>query len=263
MLKDKSMTYITLFSSAGVGCHGFQMEGYHCVATNEIIERRMMVQRFNHKCERDSGYVTGDIASNDVKQRIYDEIQKWKGMGNDRIDVVIATPPCQGISVINHKKNERDINRNSLVVESAEIIRRINPRVFIIENVMAFQKTLCVAPEGEIVPIGEYIREVLGNDYVISGRILNFMNYGSNSSRTRTLMIGIDKAYRNNLTPYDLYPEYRKERTLREVIFDFPRLEWGEICGTDFYHAFRIYKPEMRDWIHPLKEGESAFDNED
>lgn len=55
MLKDKSLTYVTLFSSAGVGCHGFQMEGYHCIATNEIIERRMQVQRYNHKCEYDSG----------------------------------------------------------------------------------------------------------------------------------------------------------------------------------------------------------------
>ena len=45
MLKDKSMTYVTLFSSAGVGCHGFQMEGYRCIATNEIIERRMQVHR--------------------------------------------------------------------------------------------------------------------------------------------------------------------------------------------------------------------------
>ena len=55
MLKDKSLTYVTLFSSAGVGCHGFQMEGYRCIATNEIIERRMQVQRCNHKSEFDSG----------------------------------------------------------------------------------------------------------------------------------------------------------------------------------------------------------------
>ena len=88
------------------------------------------------------------------------------------------------------------------------------------------------------------------------------MNYGSNSSRTRTLMIGVDKSYRNNITPYDLYPEFRPEKTLREVIYEFPRLEWGEICPTDFYHAFRTYKPEMREWIHDLKEGESAFDND-
>ena len=262
MLKDKSMTYVTLFSSAGVGCHGFQMEGYRCIATNEIIERRMQVQRCNHKCEYDSGYIVGDITSDVIKQRIYSEIRKWKHKGNDRVDVIIATPPCQGISVINHKKNDKEINRNILVVESVEIIRQINPRFFIFENVMAFQKTLCITPDGRTVPIGEYVREVLGKDYVISGRILNFMNYGSNSSRTRTLMIGVDKAYRNNITPYDLYPEFRPEKTLREVIYDFPRLEWGEIYVDDFYHAFRTYKSEMREWIHDLKEGESAFDND-
>ena len=263
MLKDKSLTYVTLFSSAGVGCHGFQMEGYHCIATNEIIERRMQVQRCNHKCEYDSGYIAGDITSEDIKQRIYDEIHMWEKKGNDRVDVIIATPPCQGISVINHKKNDKEINRNSLVVESVEIIHRIKPRFFILENVMAFQKTLCITPDERTVPIGEYVREVLGKDYIISGRILNFMNYGSNSSRTRTLMIGVDKTYRNNITPYDIYPEFRPEKTLRDIIYDYPRLEWGEICVDDFYHAFRTYKPEMREWIHDLKEGESAFDNAD
>nr|WP_322169213.1 DNA cytosine methyltransferase [Acutalibacter sp. M00118] len=222
----------------------------------------MQVQRCNHKCEYDSGYIVGDITSDVIKQRIYSEIRKWKHKGNDRVDVIIATPPCQGISVINHKKNDKEINRNSLVVESVEIIRQINPRFFIFENVMAFQKTLCITPDERTVPIGEYVREVLGKDYVISGRILNFMNYGSNSSRTRTLMIGVDKAYRNNITPYDLYPEFRPEKTLREVIYDFPRLEWGEIYVDDFYHAFRTYKSEMREWIHDLKEGESAFDND-
>lgn len=263
MLKDNSMTYVTLFSSAGVGCHGFQMEGYRCIATNEIIERRMQVQRYNNKCEYESGYIVGDITTDEIKQRIYDEIYRWKKKGNDRVDVIIATPPCQGISVINHKKNDKEINRNSLVVESVELVRQINPRFFVFENVMAFQKTLCITPDGRTVPIGDYVREVLGSDYIISGRILNFMNYGSNSSRTRTLMIGVDKSYRNNITPYDLYPEFRDEKTLREVIYDFPRLDWGEISENDFYHAFRTYKPEMREWIHDLKEGESAFDNTD
>lgn len=47
MLKDKTMTYISLFSSAGVGCYGFHMEGFECVATNELLPRRMDVQRVN------------------------------------------------------------------------------------------------------------------------------------------------------------------------------------------------------------------------
>ena len=263
MLKNKTMTYVSLFSSAGVGCYGFHMEGFECVATNELLPRRMEVQRANKKCQLDSGYISGDITQPAIKQKIYDEIGKWETRGNDGIDVVIATPPCQGISVINHKKNDREINRNSLVVESVEIIDRIKPRFFIFENVMAFQKTLCITPDEQVMPIGEYIRSALGAEYTISGRILNFMNYGSNSSRTRTLMIGVSKKYRNNITPFDLYPSFRPEKTLREVIFDYPRLTWGEISQSDFYHAFRTYDPAMRPWIHDLKESESAFDNAD
>ena len=104
MLKDKSLTYVSLFSSAGVGCFGFKIEGYHCIATNEIIERRLAVQRYNKKCEFDTGYISGDITKEETKALIYKEIEFWSQKGNDRVDVVIATPPCQGISVINHKE---------------------------------------------------------------------------------------------------------------------------------------------------------------
>ncbi len=265
MLRDKSLTYVSLFSSAGVGCYGFKLEGFHCIATNEIISRRMAIQKYNKKCDLDSGYIVGDITKPEVKEQIYTEIETWEKRGNDRVDVVIATPPCQGISVINHKKNDNDINRNSLVIESVEIIKRIKPRVFIFENVQAFQKTFCITRDDRIVRIGDFIRDELGSDYIITGRVLNFMHYGSNSSRTRTVVIGIDKEYRNIFTPYDLYPSYRPEKTLRDVIGNgqFPPLEWGEICPSDFYHAFRTYDPEMRAWIHDLREGESAFDNAD
>jgi DNA (cytosine-5)-methyltransferase 1 len=239
------------------------MENYHCVATNEILSRRMDVQRANKICDLESGYIDGDISDSETKQKIYDEIIKWQRKGNDRIDVVVATPPCQGISVINHKKNNKEIQRNSLVVESVAIIEKIKPRIFIFENVMAFQKTLCITPDGRNIQIGDYINETLGKEYIITGKIINFMNYGSNSSRTRTLVVGVDKTYRNNIVPYDLFPLFRPEKTLRDVISDFPSLEWGEISKNDFYHAFRTYNPTMRNWISGLKQGESAFDNLD
>lgn len=263
MLKDKSLTYVSLFSCAGVGCYGFVQEGFHCIATNELVDKRLAVQRANNKCELESGYISGDITLESTKNKIYAEISKWQKRGNDRVDVVMATPPCQGISVINHKKNDKDIQRNSLVIEAIEIIEKIKPRIFILENVQAFEKTFCVTDQNEVMRIGDYIRKRLGKEYTISSRVLNFMNYGSNSSRTRTLVIGVLNKYRNNISPYDLFPEYRKEKTLREVIGGFSVLEWGEISQKDFYHAFRVYDEKMRLWIHDLKEGESAFDNED
>lgn len=40
-------TYISLFSSAGIGCYGFKLEGFECIATNELITRRLEIQKFN------------------------------------------------------------------------------------------------------------------------------------------------------------------------------------------------------------------------
>ena len=56
-MKNKKYTYISLFSSAGIGCYGFKMEDFECVATNELIERRLNVQKVNHKCKYESGGV--------------------------------------------------------------------------------------------------------------------------------------------------------------------------------------------------------------
>lgn len=263
MLKDKTLTYISLFSSAGVGCYGFKKSGFECIATNEIIERRLQVQKYNKKCKLESGYICDDITTDETKEKIFDEIKKWKKVGNDRVDVVIATPPCQGMSVANHKKADNEIVRNSLVVESIKIIGLIKPRFFIFENVAAFMKTGCTAPDGTIKAIGDVIAEELSSSYVITSRILNFKNYGSNSSRTRTVVIGVCKELSEYVAPVELYPSFSKEKVLREVISGMSPLEWDEIDENDFYHAFRTYPLEMRPWIHDLKEGECAFDNED
>lgn len=263
MLKDKTLTYISLFSCAGVGCFGFKKAGFECIATNELIERRLNVQKFNNKCRYESGYICDDITTDETKDKIFAEIKKWEKLGNDRVDVLVATPPCQGMSVANHKKAENEIVRNSLVVESIHLIQNINPRFFIFENVAAFMKTGCTAPNGTIKAIGDVIYEELSDKYIIVSRILNFKNYGSNSSRTRTVVIGVSKEMSEYVAPIELYPTHVEEMTLKQVIGNMPKLEWGEICPTDFYHAFRTYPEEMRCWIHDLKEGECAFDNKD
>lgn len=263
MLKDRTLTYISLFSSAGIGCFGFKQEGYQCIATCELLEKRLNIQKYNNKCLLESGYISGDLSKKEIKDNIYSEVKKWMQKGNDRLDVLIATPPCQGISVINHKKNDNDIKRNSLVIESVEMVKNLKPRFFIFENVMAFQKTLCITSDDKVMTIGDFIKSELGKEYVISGKILNFMNYGASSSRTRTIIIGVDNRYKNSISPYELYPAYQKEKTLRDVIFNQPRLEWNEIYNDDFYHAFRTYDEKMIPWIHDLKEYESAFDNKE
>lgn len=185
-------TYISLFSSGGVGCYGFKQEGYECVATVEKIERRLRNQIFNNKCKFDTGYIANDISLDSTKELIFDEIKKWNL--SSAIDVVIATPPCQGMSTANSKKKSSDIYRNSLVVESISIINKIKPKFFVFENVPAFMKTKCIVSD-ETKYIGEYIYESLGKDYNISFKIINFKDYGVPSSRRRCLVIGSNSNY--------------------------------------------------------------------
>ena len=255
-------TYISLFSSSGVGCYGFKQENFECVATNELIARRLQVQKYNNKCKYNSGYICGDILKQDTIDLIYKEIDLWKIKEkiND-ITTIIATPPCQGMSVANHKKKEEQA-RNSLVIESIKLIKNIKPKTFVIENVRAFLNTVCTDVDGSDKKISDAIISNLCSIYKISWKVLNFKDYGSNSSRTRTIVIGVRKDL--NIDPELMFPKQQKEKTIKEVIGDLIPLEhMGEIDPTDIYHSFRKYNPEMRKWIENLKEGESAFDNAD
>lgn len=259
------MTYISLFSSAGVGCYGFKLEEFECIATNELIERRLNIQRYNKKCKYDSGYICGDITSDQTKKQLFDQIKLWQTNEKmDRVDVLIATPPCQGMSVANHKKHDNEIIRNSLVVESIKIIKKVNPRFFVLENVPAFMKTICTDVDGVEKSIFDAIQCNLGNSYSYISQIINFKNYGACSSRQRTLVIGVANDYADEVSPLELFPPFMEEKTLREVIGHLPSLQkFGEISEDDIYHAFRVYPEHMRAWISDLKEGESAFDNAD
>ena len=137
-------TYISLFSCAGVGCYGFKMNGFQCVASNELLEPRIEVQKANHKCKYESGYICADATDPKTHKLILDEISLWKQKeGLEQVDVVFATPPCQGMSTANYKKNDHEQIRNSLVVEAIKMIKQIHPKIFIFENVRAFLKSIC------------------------------------------------------------------------------------------------------------------------
>lgn len=265
MKTNSKPTYISLFSSAGIGCYGFKLEGFDCVATNELIARRLDIQRCNNKCKYESGYICGDITEDFTKSALYAQIELWRKKENvSRIDVVIATPPCQGMSVANHKKSSTEIVRNSLVIESIKIIKQINPRFFIFENVLAFMKTICTDIDGTNKTIAEAIEKNLGAEYSYISRIINFKNYGACSSRQRTVVIGVSKDFADEVSPLELYPDLVEEKTLRQVIGELkPLTEFGEIDVKDIYHSFRVYPEHMRVWISDIKEGESAFDNAD
>ncbi|MBH0291114.1 DNA cytosine methyltransferase [Helicobacter pylori] len=262
MLFNQTLTYISLFSGAGVGCYGFLEEGFECIATNETLEKRLNIQRINRKCKLDESYISGDIEKPETKEKILKQIGFYsKKFGNDRVDLVIATPPCQGMSVANHKKKNDEIKRNSLVIESVDLIKQIKPRFFILENVPSFYKTGCIDKNDNLLEIGSMIEQNLSGDYRLYDEVINFKNFGANSSRTRTLVIGVCKEFKDFVSALEFFPDFKEEKTLKEVIGSLKPLTWGEYDSADFYHSFRTYPKHMQEWIKDLKEGQSAFEN--
>ena len=259
----KMRTYVSLFSSAGVGCYGFKQSGFECIATCELLGERLNIQRANNKCRFNSGYICGDLTKEETQARLFAEIEYWKNTQQvTDVDVVFATPPCQGMSTANCKKNDQDQVRNSLVVEAIRVIRDVNPKVFVFENVRSFMKTTCTDISGVDMPIKDSIFKNLADSYYIYHKVINFKDYGVPSSRPRTIVVGTRRDMRN-ITPLNIFPVRRNEISMRQAIGDLPSLDFGERSANDPFHFARIYDRYMEEWIDGLAEGQSAFDNPD
>lgn len=260
---DKKLGYISLFSSAGVGCIGFNLEKFDCIATAELLPKRLEIQKHNQVCSTSDGYILGDLTDLEVQNKVLRVAKIWTLKNKkEHVDVVVATPPCQGMSIANHKKNN-ELSRNSLVIESLELILKLLPKYFILENVRSFLTTMSTGRQGEIKTIKKAIISMLSGSYNIDYKVVNLINYGSNSSRPRTIVIGVRKDIKE-VTPFDIFPSKRQAPTLKSLISDLPKLKkMGQICESDIYHAYRKFDVRMLDWIKDLKPGESAFENVD
>ena len=73
------------------------------------------------------------------------------------------------MSVANHKKSENEIERNSLIRESVDLISSINPRFLCLKMLLPFGKQ-DVLIKRDIVQIGTMITEELSDRYLIPQR---------------------------------------------------------------------------------------------
>lgn len=260
------LSYISLFSCGGVGCYGFKQQGFECVATNEIELKRLNIQKANKKCKYETGYINGDITLDETKNKIFKEIEYWKEHeGLKEVDVLLATPPCQGMSSSNFfKKDETD--RNSLVVEAIKMVEAIKPKFFIFENVTAFPRTSCLDTDGNFKLINVAIHEHLNSQYDIVFEQINFLNYGSNSSRNRCLTLGVRKDLLDLnclFQEINLLPKKQEPKNIRQCIGHLKSLGRNEWDNTDLYHFASRVSDDHYYWIEKVKEGQSAFNQDD
>jgi DNA (cytosine-5)-methyltransferase 1 len=165
------------------------------------------------------------------------------------------------MSVANHKKRD-ELPRNSLVIRSIVAVAALQPQIFVFENVRSFLTSICLDVNGEYKTIKEAILSNLGATYNIDFRVENLKDFGSPSSRTRTIVIG-SRIQNTSVTPADFFPKRVDAPNLRDLIGHLPTLKtMGEISPSDIYHGFRTYDLRMKPWVDATEYGRSAFENE-
>lgn len=99
-------------------------KAYRAAAREQMLEERNGLARDYDRHMR----------GGDIREVLPDHwLRRWLGRQPSGIDVLVAGPPCQGFSCAG--KACPDDDRNSLVNEALRVIRVLQPRVAIIENV--------------------------------------------------------------------------------------------------------------------------------
>lgn len=190
------MKAVSLFCGAGGMDVGVQNAGFKIVAANELDAYACKTYRENHK---DTILYEGDIENN------FDAIGTHKN-----IDLVFGGPPCQGFSIAG--KMNPDDPRSKLVFSFCNVIERVMPKAFIMENVKALGSL------EKFKPIRENIFErMLSKGYTMSMVILNAKDFGVPQSRERVFIIGV-YGESKQITYSDFECKKEKAISLRESI---------------------------------------------
>jgi len=160
------------------------------------------------------------------------------------VDLLIGGPPCQAFSTVGRAQDKNSMKndpRNYLYKHYIEILEKLNPKIFVFENVTGL---LSSKPDGEkIFPI--IVKEFKKRGYDIHDNtediVLNSVHYGVPQIRKRVILIGI----RNDLNisskeVYSLIEKthyaptdenkkgLKKFRTVSDAISDLPAYFPGE-----------------------------------
>jgi DNA (cytosine-5)-methyltransferase 1 len=268
----ESLNAVSLFSSAGIGELGLVHNDFNVVVANEIIKERCNLYRENYP----QTYIyEGDI------WKLKDEIVRFVNdvVSSNKLFLVYATPPCQGMSSNGAGKLKAEIKagnrtsedeRNRLIIPAMDIICSLRPQWILFENVPNMKNTIIRTEEG-YVNILEYITKRLGDNYQGCGEVITCSDYDIPQIRKRLITLftrnenGKKYFEVNNRT---FFPDYEKTKppTLRDVIGSFPPLDSvaGKESCFSFHpmHYVEIMKPEKYWWVSYTKEGDTAYNNQ-
>lgn len=172
MLKIK---VVDLFAGVGGLSYGFSKDSnFEIIAANEIMPNTAKAYELNHKNVK--------VYCKDIKDFGIIDLKKDFNINTGEIDLIIGGPPCQAYSTIG--KRLIDDPRGKLFQDYYRVLKEINPKIFIFENV----KGLLSVQNGELFKLIINLFESIG--YKIYYKILNSADFGVPQIRERIIIVG-------------------------------------------------------------------------
>lgn len=173
LLSDKMDVPVACEVCAGAGglSEGLEQAGFNVKFANEINAQAALTYTHNHP----STLMTiADMRNLDVGE--------IKGTVGDELSLLAGGLPCQGFSMAG--KRNLDDPRNKLYRGFLDLVYKLEPKFFLIENVMG----MLSFNGGKVIMEIEKLSEDLG--YSFSKRVLNAAWFGVPQNRNRLFIVG-------------------------------------------------------------------------
>lgn len=197
---------VDLFSGCGGFSYGFEEAGFDAIVGVDFDQSALNTYKLNHK---NSSALNLDLS----EEAAIDEIVKE--VGDRKVDVIIAGPPCQGFSLTG-PRDEND-KRNKLFYSVFKLAEKLKPAFIVIENVPGLAHLYHGRARAAI--ISEFTRL----EYSVSEQLMYAPDYGVPQIRKRMVFIGTKKD--QFAEPFKFpHPTHNAENyvTCEEAISDLP-----------------------------------------
>jgi DNA (cytosine-5)-methyltransferase 1 len=203
-MSGKMLTVISLFAGCGGSSLGYKNAGF----------RELLAIDFDKNAEETFKLNFPEVPfwNKDISKINGSEILNFCKIKKGELDILDASPPCQGFSTAGKRKIND--SRNDLFSKTIKIIDEIEPKVFIIENVSGMIK-------GKMKGYFNILFKELKNlNYKLKVKLLNASNYDVPQNRQRLFFIGI----REDLNKEPVFPEPNKKKiSVKEALINCPK----------------------------------------
>lgn len=222
---------ISTFSGGGGSSLGYRMAGCRVLLANEFVESARDTYQANAP--------STIIDPRDIREIKGQELLDRVGLSTGELDIFDGSPPCASFSMSGKREkgwgtvktySETSQQSDDLFFEYARLVREIQPRAFIAENV----KGLVIGKARGYFKL--ILRRLKACGYRVTARVLDAAWLGVPQRRNRVIFIGI----REDLGFDPVFPEpLPYQYTVRDAIPWVDRVvhdtsgDWGEGDVTD------------------------------